>query len=469
MANPGEINPINTHPQTLPEHGTQSPEKEERVKIGEKILIIPESVKKEMQKLDAFVAKNEVVAEVFGWGLTRETGMNEEKIEEFIVPDENKIFNFKSLLLTQEQRKLMDLLTSASSLVMKVVDGELVVIPDGAENKEKWLRLSSKMSGSNRNLNDLVGFTLPESIEEIEKEIQKRSDGGAKELALRTDWELVLSGASVIVTRNFITKVRERAAETGMKPHFTMHHHPNFQSLKSLYADKTESEKNKYYKVLLGFSLADLQTMYRQNIDLFEVRALGTAEDMNSLEAVTSKYYSVEDILKKGEPLQKAIFSITEGSEHASPGELEILAKNIFTSLQSLEHAGYPSAVVMEFYTGSEKLKKMKKEFAESDLTGMTGKKFLAYHLSKIGNIGEKEFPLMSEELFRIREETQIETLVNKLKALYDQGGETQKKISNLVQFFPDLFDMHLSTDASRIHEVVEAVNHFLGSELESS
>lgn len=457
-------------PERAIETSMSSP-KEERIRLGEKILIIPEEVRKKMHELDEFIANNEIVAEIFGWGLTRESDGNEERVEEFIAPDPAKIFNLKTYFISAEEEKLMNLLASANSLAMRIIDGELVIIPDDNEGKDTWLKIpqgSDKKlhwGTGKQNMDELAGFVLPEDLENIDLEIQKRKQqDGNDGLVLKSDWELILSGGSVIVTQKFIDKVKQRATETGTQPNFTMHHHPNFGMFKDRLKDKSLAEKQQYYQDLLKFSAGDLMAMHGQEIDLFEIRALGNATDIDSAEQVTSRFYSMQEILKTAEPLGEALKLIVDNSQGDTPESLGRLAKIIYDMGKTLEQCGYSVEALVGFYLGSDKFKGIKKEFT-GDLSGINGKNFILYHLSRIER---SPFPDITPELLKAREETQIIPLLKKVGTLYKQEGETKQKISNLLHFFPDLFVISVSTDEPHIREVAEAINHFLGSELKT-
>ncbi|MEK7068833.1 MAG: hypothetical protein AAB947_00455 [Patescibacteria group bacterium] len=216
-----------------PENADSKPFQGEKIKVGEKVLVIPEKVKQEMRALDELVAANETVAEICGWGLTRQGPNGEEIVEEFVAPDPKKIFNLKSLFLTPEQSKLMDLLANSHSLTMRVVENELVIIPDETEDRARWLKVPQGADGkfewrsNKQSLDTLAGFELPEELTQLESKIQNGN------LTLQADWELILSGASVLFTHNFTERIRQRAEATGTRSNFTMHHHPSLGILKT--------------------------------------------------------------------------------------------------------------------------------------------------------------------------------------------------------------------------------------------
>lgn len=436
------------------------PSQGERIKVGEKVLVVPEKAKQEMRSLDEFVAGNETVAEVCGWGLTRQGPNGEEIIEEFVAPDPKKVFNLKSLFLTPEQSKLMDLLAESHSLAMRVVENELVIVPDETDDRARWLRISQgtdnklEWNSTKQSLDTLAGFELPEELAQLESKIR---DAG---LALQADWELILSGTSVIFTHNFTERIRQRAEATGTRPNFTMHHHPSLGILKNRLKEMGVAERQEYYSNLLQFSAADLRAMHEQEVDIFEIRALGTVNDPDSNQT-TSRFFSMSDILKKGEVFEQALKTVTEDVPD-TPESVEALARVVGTAIQDLEKTKYSSAAIMEFYLGDEKIKEMRSQL-KGDFDTTDSKKFILYHLL---GMNKKQFPSITPELLRTRDETQIVSLHRKVKTLYRQGGDPKQKVENLSTFFPDLFAIDISTDEPHVREVAEAINHFLGPEL---
>ena len=439
---------------------TNETSQEERIAVGDKILVIPEKVRQEMRTLDEFVAANETVAEICGWGLTRQGANGEEVVEEFVAPDPKKVFNLKSLFLTHEQSRLMDLLSDSRSLTMKGSGSELVIIPDETEDQARWLKIPQGTDGklqwgnTKQNLDVLAGFELPEELAQLEARIR---DVG---LSLQADWELILSGASVIFTHNFTERIRQRAEATGTHANFTMHHHPSLGILKGRLKDMNVAERREYYSNLLQFSVADLRAMQEQGVDIFEIRALGTENDPDSNQT-TNRFFSMSNILKKSEVFEQTLKKIV-GDVSDTSESVEGLVRSMGRSIQDLEAMKYSSAAIMEFYLGEDTVKEMRAQL-KGDFDTTDNKKFLLYHLL---GMNKRPFPNITSELLRARDETQIASLHKKVRSLYRQGGDVKQKIDNLSRFFPDLFAIDISTDEPHIREVAEAINHFLPAEL---
>lgn len=447
---------------------------DEKITIGEKSLLIAPEIREQMKQLDEFVADRHIVAETFGWGLTVPEGENTERLIEFIAPEPDKVFVVDSLILDQNQRKLMDLLATSTKLTMTVSDQQVALIPDDSDDNDTWLtfQVGEKINwgGIKNNLSTLVGFELPDEHQSLSTEIRNKMDpkvnnGSTVELSLNTDWELIVSGGSAIITGKFIDRINILSQARNAKINFTMHHHPNMGLAVWALEGKSLQDRQEYYKKLLHFSAPDLQAMSGIGIDFFEIRALGTPENISSQSETTSRTYSFSEILNTSQKFGELVNTIASPHTEAdTPEAIYEMTRQLAFEIGKLEGIDYPTGSLVRFYIGGDQFDKLKRELRDSR-DRRSNKEVVLYYLV---NLEDKHLPIFSPDLFQTREELNIAEFVNRLTGLYRQGGETKRKLDAFISDYQlyDLYSVDLLTESQRIREVVTRTNAFVESQL---
>lgn len=438
---------------------------DEKITLGERTLVVSPEVRHEMKALDRFVSEREIVAETFGWGLTRPIDDKTERLIEFVAPEPSKVFVMNSLFLSQDQNRLMQLLAGSSSLSMKVTDDGVALVPNNDEDTETWLRFPNKngiqWGMSKGNVEELVGFELPDDITSLTAQLneQRQKQEGAEDvdgLALRTDWELVLSGGSAIITEHFFERVNQLAKEKEAKINFTMHHHPNLGLAVWALEGKGLRERQEYYQRLLHFSAADLRSMANAGIDFFEIRALGNPQNPGSSNETTNRTYSVQEIVRESSQLGELIRKVIEPqTDDDTPEVIGRLGQQLNAEVVKLVGRDYPIKSLVEYYLGSDEYRQLKRELSDKR-DKRSNKDLVLYHL--LNTDEDKPLPTFTAELFQAREETGIVTLATKVGELYQQGGDTRAMVERTISDgnISDLFWITTSTDAKRVREVAD-------------
>lgn len=429
-----------------------------------KTLSVSPEAKAQMLELDRFVAEREMVAETFGWGLTVDDGSGGEKVVEFVSPDTEKIFVMDSLILDQHQSKLMGLLAGAKNLEMRIDNGDVVIVPDESEDIEEWVRFKGGQKGiqwgfAKANLEKLVGFELPDHASDLQSVIEARNQESgisSTSLGIQSDWELVLSGGSAIISGRFLDRVNKLAEEKKAKVNFTMHHHPNLGLAQWALEGKSLNDRQDYYRKLLHFSPADLRSMKNTGINFFEIRALGTPANLDSRTETTSRTYNVQEILDDSSRFRELIDqALTPAAQQETPKDLSELAQQLQNEITQLTNKDYPIKSLIEYYVGSDNYRELHQELRD-DRNRRSNKDLMLYHLLEVDD--DKPLPNFSQELFEARDETGIVDLVARVGQIYQQGGEERRRLEAAIDQhrIPDVFWITTSTDTARIREVAE-------------
>ncbi len=281
---------------------------ERRIIIDEKTLLIPAYVQEKMSELDEIVAGKKIVSEIFGFGLTRTEG-DTTTVVDFVTPKKGNVFSVDSLLINQDQRKLINILGNGQSLVLQVIGNEAVIIPNDSEKSEEWMHFPLRDNGeinwsyADTEIEKLAEFELPKTLDELKSIIGKRNNemGNPQDslLSLKSDWDVITTGGSVTITSAFINKVMARAEEIKADIGFSMHHHPSL-AMTQLLQDNSESVRRNFYDTLLKYSPPDVGFMMSMGVDFFEIRALGNPDNISNPEVgTTSRFFRVSKILKE--------------------------------------------------------------------------------------------------------------------------------------------------------------------------
>src|SRR3989338_2069398 len=281
---------------------------EQRIQLAEKTLVIPAYVQEKMDEMSCLVRDLDTVAEIAGFGYTRETGDNVEVVD-FIMPDKERIYNLNNLFINQDQSKLASILAKAVPTQLRIIDGIPAIVPEGAD-RGGWMEFDVKDGKINwgyasKEISKLLGFDqLPNDVGELQSIIESQRQEEEKErkdyLEVPSDWDAVIAGGSVTITHQFIDRVRAHAEEVGADLNFSMHHHPALGLLGMALADKPVAERRKAYEVLLKYSPADVKTMHDLGIEFFEIRAFGTIDKpMQNQAGHTSAFYQTSTILQE--------------------------------------------------------------------------------------------------------------------------------------------------------------------------
>jgi hypothetical protein len=280
----------------------------ERIEIDGKVLLIPPHIQERISDMDKMIADLPQASEIFGFGLTKELQGGETEVVDFISPDKEKIFNFNSLFVTRGQTRLAEILSTSNSLSLQVLDTEIAIVPNNSQDSTDWLVVDiDTMDFVTTQIGELAGFELPRTTHELKAAIgkskeEKGLEGENDNLSLKSDWDMVVSGAQVSISPRFLSGVRKHADEIGARIGFSTHHHPSLGLLARALADKPLIDRQRAYDTVLKYSDTDFRNNRALGIDFFQIRAFGNLDHpFNPDAGIMSRNYSVKSIEKRGE------------------------------------------------------------------------------------------------------------------------------------------------------------------------
>lgn len=269
--------------------------KDRIVVIGDSKLLLTAEIRNQMRKLDDWVANGKYESEIFGIGLTKKD-RNTTEVVEFMAPNPDYIFKLNSgLFMFENQHRLMSMLSDAKTANLHQAELGIVLACDDGRGKYEKMIFTQDGQGSidysfiNTDLNQLFGFELPTTLEELCVLIAKE-----KQISRDVDFDAVVNNRQAIITRSFMQKVSQRLSKIALDVGFTVHHHPSLEIAKLILQDKDLERRQNFYHQLLAYSDADMTAMRRMGVNFFEIRALGNPENLfDPAVGVTSRYFSV--------------------------------------------------------------------------------------------------------------------------------------------------------------------------------
>lgn len=317
----------------------------------------------EMNRLDAYVRQHDGFMEISGFGLTREVdldGKSATAVIDFIRPREDKIFELPSLWPFWEAgtELLGNSLLDSTQLTLDVINNELMLVSDVNENtfslQGRWSRLRKAME-------KIMARDFPESEEEV-KEIIKKSGAIQHEM----DWDAVVTPGSGALTKKFLKRVRDEAVRQKTFPDFTMHHHPiQWQNpqLEELVEHNGGAER--FYSKRLTPSVEDFRVMNAFQVKWFEIRGVGTTENLRSAEQSTSRFYHMEEVDQIAERIRQGIDGLEALSmDAATPEKLAEVAHELALAFQAAKKKNI-AGPILQYAFGDYKLKEYFKRFGD--------------------------------------------------------------------------------------------------------
>jgi hypothetical protein len=260
---------------------------ERKITFPQGTLLLSAEIQAQIANLDRAIAEKEQLAEIIGFGLVKEEeGVT--KVVEFISPDFAKILDFESTFINPAEKELFEFLGNDITDILVTLDGNNVNFQALFDKNKPEFRLLLK-------LEDIVSFLskLGISLSETNPSV-----------TYKNDWEIITIGTRNIVRKPYIERVNKRIQETGYSCGFTSHHHPNSHLGQSLVDPSTASveKRTSYFHDLLQRSSQDIQTMSKNNIPFFEIRAMGTPSNPSDRVKSTSRYYSTHEEIELAKP-----------------------------------------------------------------------------------------------------------------------------------------------------------------------
>jgi hypothetical protein len=289
---------------SIPDRIDSIPEGSRKITHSGKTLYISPKALGEMEKLDRFVAELDSLAEIFGFGLTHPLNQETTVVTDFVRPREGKVAVIgKEVFIIQQQGQLFKALNHSESLRLALKENRLFLLSNNEpysfqidEDHWSWLRAD---------LQQLTDQELPSDWNQLKTRLEV--EGG---IPLETDWDLVVSGLHVDIQEAYLNRVIEEAQRQKAQVHFTMHHHPHLGPVGRLLRDSEAIKRHSYYGALLAPSLGDIATHLAMGVDWFEIRALGTEDDVHSRTKTTFVVYGTSELKQAMHELQQIVDSI---------------------------------------------------------------------------------------------------------------------------------------------------------------
>ena len=330
------------------------------VKDGKTLFITPQA-DREMQRLDQLVAERSIAAEFFGFGLTKQVE-DAAVVIDFVVPE--AVYDFESLFFDQYLSPLRNALAQSKNLKLALREDNVALISDDEKYTFVLKVIGNEAAGwasIRSHIEKLTGKDLPEDVTQL-KDLLKTDS-----IAVNTNWDMVTSVSGLILTEHFVNRANQRAEELGAAVGFTMHHHPQVSLAVLVMSEKPLDKRRLYFNDLLRPSSDDLTTMKRLGVDWFEIRALGTPEDMASRSKITSAFYSIAEVDRLGQPAKEVIGKLlAPEAQQILPQTMTALVIQFLKSTANLSDAGYDVQEVIKYLAGKEIVLRYQRELDDN-------------------------------------------------------------------------------------------------------
>jgi len=445
----------------------------EKKKIGDKIFYLSEKAMQGLKALDKnILAQMEItgqVGEIFGFGITKNINNDTILVEDFL-PHEH-FFNIHASWINKEQKKLMDLIATNSLEIIFNEQGITINSTDDTEPTES-LNIGIKNGEINwqmckDTIGTLLNIALPDNISELIELIKTKYSDQAEFknqdtlISLETDFDVVTSGATNITTSKYFERLKQRANEVDLQDfNFTSHHHPLPGLLRWSMNDKNVKERGDIYKNLLCFSCDDLKAIHDRDIDFFQIRVFGTPENHQKNDEVTTRDYSVAEILNDSRGLQEALRKLQNLSpEHATPDILENISTQLNSVINYLNQKGYYVRELIKFYLEEDAFDQIRKKFRDHKNVN-SNVDIVMYYLTNEMDNHFCDFPILTKQFFELREELGPYNLLQSIDEVLKQQSDLKKRITSLMQDdnFIDLNIATVITDYEKLKELSDKI-----------
>jgi hypothetical protein len=333
---------------------SEIPPGSQRIEKNGKVLLVSPKALEEMKKLDEFARDRDLVAEIAGYGLTRPFALDDTSsiLVDFIAPDNKKIFVIDGLFINQFLTAFSAALGNSKTLSLLLKDDQIELVSDNPEVSFSLQDLGGEKIGWSalyQYIERLTDRKLPTDVDELKELL--RAQGQIK---LNTDWECVVSGGSVWVTHVYHSRVHSEAKRQDALPNYTMHHHPQLMLSVMGLEGESQSDKEHYYDTLLRFSTGDLIHMKMHEVDWFEIRALGNAQNLSERGQTTSAFYSMSLVDEIASPLAEEISKLMDIKE-ATPQGLTEAIERIQPILDKLKKANFDHKTILKYKLGQKR------------------------------------------------------------------------------------------------------------------
>jgi len=421
---------------------------------GRTLYISPKALT-EMKRLDEFASQRDYVAEIAGFGLTRQLDEKAVLVVDFVAPREGRVFVIKALFLDQFVPGFLHALTRTQRLSLTLRDGEIALVSDDETYSMVlgdfgWRSIQKYMEG-------LSSKAFPEDPEAVKTTIKEEGD-----VALDTDWDSVVAGGTATLTDRYLQRVQEEAQKQRASANYTMHHHPHLGLAVLALSDKSLSERQRYYRELLKFSDGDLGFMREAKVDWFEIRALGTPEDLTSDTETTNELYSLEEVNRLAEPLKAAVAELIELPEEESgnPERFSAIVQRLLPPFEQMAVEGYNARTLLKYVFGQKTVSQYKEQLRlPKDIKSL---KDVVLEAVFAADTPLERISALRPTLLRTHAELNTLATFQRVMALYAQDTETSQSISDYISR-NRLWDLPIETNVETLKDGVAKLQVLLG------
>ncbi|MBF0483238.1 MAG: hypothetical protein HQL25_00885, partial [Candidatus Omnitrophica bacterium] len=418
------------------------PVNSEKVEQDGKVLYKSPQALEKMRELDSFVANSEFEVEAAGIGLTKQFSKDPTNqtsvLVDFILPREGKIFAIKKRSNIKNYDKFGDALAFSKSLKLILKGGKIFLESNETEFSfvfdELWPHLL-------KYIQLLVDQPLPVDIKEVKKLLKEKG-----EMIINIDWDMVVTRSSIRTTNYYYERVKQKAQEERALPNFDMHYHPMIRSAKTLLEKEPLYDREEFFESLVQFSPEDARYIEYLGMQWFEIRTLGTSEDINSQSLTTQRIYNMDTINHLRDLLRKPIkdFIALPASE-ITPEKVYAFTTALVNVMET-DDDNIDLKAMVKYSMDEEDFDKLEKRYSRKSIKNL--KDFVLYMLFNREDSLE-EFSSTTVDFWRDIDSLKPGALLDELDQLFsDSDSVIENSFLYVYGKLVDEYDQAMNTDS---------------------
>lgn len=403
----------------------------EKYQVWNKSLIIPDKTKNKIRQLDQIVREKGFASEILWIWLTRQVWENTEILEEFIFPDPQKtLFIASNIIFSFKWQEELYKICTCKDIEIHIEWSNIIIV--WINNWATTKLVLDECSMLTSQFIYLFNFLTNQNIdpdtsrEELTNIISEMSKNWKLEFKL--DLECILTSTSCIPLNWFFDRVYQLSEEKWLKVNFSMHHHPIIPIASIMLRDQPYEKKQNFVNERLSFSLGDLVSMINIWIDIFEIRSLWNAKDLDNHDIVSSRFFSTQEILRISKPLEEIISKLIEWEDC----NFDDIVSQILMIIEMFNLMWFPTWVIIQYYIediyGKRKYKDLKEE--KWNRTNSINKIILNELLHIDTN--HKSFPNYQNWFFKRLQTTWVLDKIKQIWNIWNSNKEVYKKMYSI-------------------------------------
>jgi len=400
--------PTDTAPKTVEQDGQR--------------LIVSARAQREMEKLDNFARDRQIVAEIVGYGLTRDVDDETVEVVDFITPDPNKVYVIaEGLFINALTAKLMPAMVESGSLELQAHGDTVRVVSSNPELSFDIDSINWEVTVG-KPIRGLFKNELPKDFEQMLDLLKQNGP-----MRVPNNWEIVTAGRTTWYSGAFIERVQNEAEARDLKMDYSMHYHPVLKEINQHYAEESFQNRLAYYDVLLMPSTGDLVSSHSTKTRWFEIRAVGSPRDIEAKEDTTSRFYDMRLFDLYANQLRGALRQLMSlNPTTTTPEDYFDLLKPFRDARDVFVSKALPFNNLISYILGSDTVESMREELRLDGAIDSLQKLILR---TLINRESEARLPTFTLTFLRNLYDSQFIDLYQRVMQIYKAGGPSAKQI----------------------------------------